>query len=327
MPSYLVTGGAGFIGSNIVETLLKQGDSVRVLDDFSAGRRENLAPFFDKIELIEGDLRSPDDCKSAAEDMDYILHHGAIASVPASVADPNRSHEINATGTLNVLMAARDAKVKRLVFASSSAVYGDQKAEMNNEELRTGALSPYAATKAAGEDYVRSFSNCFELETVSLRYFNVFGPKQDPDSPYSAVIPIFIDAVLEGKRPVIHGDGLQARDFTYVENNVRANILAATGDFKAEGQTYNIACGTSFSLLELLDGINRALGTDVAPEHVASRVGDIRISKADITRAKRELNYEVVVAFDEGLTRTIEWYKAQWEKENGPPMVPAIPAR
>ncbi len=314
MGNYLVTGGAGFIGSSIVEILLGQGDSVRVLDDFSTGYKKNLTAYADRIDMVEGDIRNPADCDKAVADMDYVLHQAAVPSVPRSVADPILSHESGITGTLNMLIAARDAKLKRFVYASSSSVYGDQESEWKTEDLKRSTLSPYAVTKAAGEHYLESFSTCFDMETVGLRYFNVFGPRQDPDSPYSAVIPLFINAVLEGRQPTIYGDGLQARDFTFVENNVRANILAATADFEAKGQVFNIACGTSYNLLELLDGINQALGTDVKPIHAEARVGDIRISKANITRAREEMGYDVHISFEEGLKRTIAWYKEAFAK-------------
>ncbi len=311
MASFLVTGGAGFIGSNLVAALVARGDDVRVLDDFSTGFRENLAAVASRIDIVEGDLASPEDCARAAQDMDYILHQGALPSVARSVADPLLSHTINATGTLNVLNAAQKAGVKRLVYASSSSVYGDQAVEYKHEGLPMNPQSPYAAAKASGEHYLRAFSNCFGLETVALRYFNVFGPQQDPNSAYSAVIPLFVNAMLDGKSPTIHGDGLQARDFTFVENNVQANIRAATGDFVARGQAYNIACGTSYTLLDLVAALNAELGTEIGAEHVKSRVGDIRISKADIGRAQQDLGYNVSVSFDEGLRRTIAWYREQ----------------
>ena len=309
MASYLVTGGSGFIGSHIVEYLVEKGENVRVLDNFSTGRRSNIEPFLDSIDLIEGDLRSTADCQRAVSDIDYVLHQGAVPSVPRSVADPLLSNEANVTGTLNLLIAARDKKVRRLVFASSSSVYGDQEAEYKSEDLKINPLSPYAATKAMGEHYLRSFSECFGMETVALRYFNVFGPRQDPDSPYSAVIPLFIKAILNGSRPTVHGDGLQARDFTFVRNNVHANILAATADFKPTGQAYNIACGTSCNLLELIDGINKALGTNVEPVFDEARVGDIRISKANISRASQDIGYKATTSLQDGLLETIAYYR------------------
>ncbi len=309
MANYLVTGGAGFIGSNIVEVLVERGDGVRVLDDFSTGFEANLADFASRIEVHRGTIASPDDCARACADMNYVLHHAALPSVSRSVADPLASHTFNATGTLNMLVAARDAGVKRLVYASSSSIYGDQPVDEKHEGLPMRPRSPYAAAKASGEHYLQAFSECFGLETVALRYFNVFGPRQDPNSPYSAVIPRFICAMQAGEAPEIQGDGLQARDFTYVENNVSANLQAATGDFDARGQAYNIACGTSYSLLDLVGAINDALGTSITPRFVAPRVGDIRVSKADITRAEQAMNYTVRVPFSEGLRRTITWYQ------------------
>lgn len=311
MANYLVTGGAGFIGSNIVEYLVARGDAVRVFDNFSTGRRQNLAPFLSKIDVIEGDLRQPEACARAVADMDYVLHQAAVPSVPRSVSDPVLSHDVNVTGTLNLLVAARDARIKRLVFASSSSVYGDQEADVKTENLRLNPMSPYAATKAAGEHYVRAFNVCYGIETVSLRYFNVFGPRQDPASPYSAVIPLFITAMLKGLSPTVHGHGLQSRDFTYVKNNVRANILAATADFEARGQAYNIACGTSYSVLDLVRHINSVLGIDLKPAHEPARVGDVLVSKADISRAQRDMGYEVSVQFEDGLRRVTEWYKGE----------------
>ena len=310
MANFLVSGGAGFIGSSIVEFLVNKGEPVRVVDDFSTGKRENLAPFLDKIEIIEGDLSDAEVCARAVRDIDYVLHQAAVPSVPRSVADPILNHRANVTATVNLLVAARDARVKRFVFASSSSVYGDQSQEVKTEDLPPSPLSPYAAAKAACEHYLQAFSSCYGMETVSLRYFNVFGPRQDPDSPYSAVIPLFITAIMQGRRPIVHGDGLQARDFTFVENNVRANILAATADFVAKGQAYNIACGESYNLLQLLDEINKAFGTHIKPEHTAPQVGDIRISKAGIARAQNDLGYSVAVPFEEGLCRTIAWYKS-----------------
>ncbi len=311
MAHYLVTGGAGFIGSSIADFLAAQGESVRVLDNLSTGYAKNLAHLERRIEFINGDIRDPEACSHAVCGVDYVLHQAAVPSVPRSVADPVLSHESGTTGTLNMLLAARDAKVKRFVFAGSSSVYGDQPGEFKHEEIMLSPLSPYAATKAAGEHYLQAFSTCFGMETVTLRYFNVFGPRQDPDSPYSAVIPIFIRLILREKSPVIYGDGLQARDFTFVENNVRANILAATGDFEAKGQVYNIAAGESYTLLDLVAEINSLLGKNVEPVFEPARVGDIRLSKADISRARADLRYQVFVPFREGIRRTIEWYAAQ----------------
>ncbi|HEO72443.1 MAG TPA: SDR family oxidoreductase [Candidatus Hydrogenedentes bacterium] len=314
MAHYLVTGGAGFIGSNIVAHLVEEGESVRVLDNLATGYRENIEPWLDSVEFMEGDIRDPADCVRAVAGVDYVLHQAAIPSVPRSVADPMLAHQANVAGTLNLLIAARDAGVKRLVHAGSSAAYGDQPGELKHEDMCPRPLSPYAATKLACEHYLQAFSACYGLETINLRYFNVFGPRQDPNSPYSAVIPLFIGALLEGKRPTVYGDGRQSRDFTYVENNVRANVLAATAPIEAKGQVYNIACGLSYSLLDLLDGIKSALGSDIEPEFAAPRVGDIRDSKADISRAKADLGYHVAVSLEEGLARTLAWYR---RKETG----------
>lgn len=309
MANYLITGGAGFIGSNIAEFLVLQGESVRVLDNFETGFRNNIDFLRGRVDLVEGDVRRPDNCARAVEGVDYVLHQAAIPSVPRSVADPMQSHEVNVTGTLNLLVAARDAGVKRFVYAGSSSAYGNQPGEFKHEDMRPAPLSPYGVSKLASEHYLQAFSACYGLETVSLRYFNVFGPRQDPNSPYSAVIPLFIMAILGGRRPVIYGDGGQSRDFTYVENNVRANILAATAAIPAQGQVYNVACGRAYTLLELLDGINAALGTRVEPEFAPARVGDIRDSKADIARAQADLGYRVTVPLEDGLKRTVDWYR------------------
>lgn len=309
MANYLVTGGAGFIGSNLAEALVARGDSVRVFDNFSTGFRENLAPLDGRIEILEGTLTSPDLCATAVGDMDYVLHQGALPSVARSVDDPAASHATNATGTLNLLTAAHEAGIKRFVYASSSSVYGDQAVEEKHEALPLRPQSPYAAAKASGEHYLRAFSRCYSMETVALRYFNVFGPRQDPNSTYSAVIPLFVKAMLAGQPPLVHGDGLQARDFTFVENNVHANILAATGDFAAEGQAYNIACGASYTLLALVAAINGELGTNIVPDHTEARVGDIRISRASIHEAERDLSFSVQVPFEAGLRKTIAWYR------------------
>ena len=259
MSSYLVSGGAGFIGSNIVEELVRLGHSVRVLDNFATGKRENIAPYLKQIELIEGDIRDEETCRQAVKDIDYVLHQAAMPSVPRSLKEPVTTTEINVMGTVKLLTAAAKAKVRRFVYAASSSAYGDQPVPVKNELLLPKPLSPYAAAKLAGEYFCHAYSNSMGIETVGLRYFNVFGPRQDPKSQYSAVIPLFITALIEGRQPTIYGDGLQTRDFTFVANNVQANILAATTEKPVSGRIINIACGTSFSLLDLMKAINEAL--------------------------------------------------------------------
>lgn len=309
MANYLVTGGAGFIGSNIVQALVARGDAVRVVDNFSTGHRGNMADWLAQVDFIEGDLRDPGICHRAAADMDFILHQAAVPSVPRSIADPLLCHEANVTATVNLLMAARDARVRRFVFAGSSSAYGNQAVPIKTEELALRPLSPYAAAKVACEHYLQAFATCYGLETVTLRYFNVFGPRQDPDSPYSAVIPNFIRAILRGEAPVIHGDGSQARDFTFVENNVSANLLAATADIPARGEIYNIACGQPVTVLELFEALRIRLGSTIRPTFEGARVGDVHTSTASIDRARKVLGYSVAVPFAEGLDRTVAWYR------------------
>lgn len=306
MTVYLVTGGAGFIGSNIVEELVRRGERVRILDNFSTGKRENIALFLEDIELIEGDLRHLDTVRQVMEGVDYVLHQGAIPSVPRSINNPLDTDESNVRGTLNLLVAARDAGVKNVVCASSSAVYGDTPTLPKIEEMKPSPLSPYAVSKLAGEHYCQVFYQVYRLETVALRYFNVFGPRQDPTSEYAAVVPKFVAAMLRGEQPVIYGDGEQSRDFSYVTNVVQANLLAATAP-GVGGQVFNIACGQRYNLLDLVVTINRILGTDIAPVHTAPRVGDIKHSLADITRAREKLGYQVEVEFEEGLRRLVTW--------------------
>jgi nucleoside-diphosphate-sugar epimerase len=303
---YLVTGGAGFIGSNIVEELVRRRAKVRILDNFSTGKRENIARFLGDVELIEGDLRCLDTVRQAAEGVDYILHQGAFSSVQRSIDNPLDTDECNVRGTLNLLVAARDAGVRRVVYASSSSVYGDTPTLPKIEDMKPAPLSPYAVSKLTGEHYCRVFYQVYGLETVALRYFNVFGPRQDPTSQYAAVIPKFVTAMLKGEQPVIYGDGEQSRDFSYVTNVVQANLLAATAP-GVGGQVFNIACGQRYNLLELVAAINRILGTDIAPVHTAPRVGDVRHSLADIARAREMLGYQVEVEFEEGLRRLIAW--------------------
>ncbi len=308
MANFLVTGGAGFVGSNIVGALVERGDAVRVVDNLSTGRRENMTDWLDRVEFLEGDLRDPAVCMQVSRDMDYVLHQAAVPSVPRSVANPLLCHEANVTATLNLLVAAREARVKRFILAGSSSAYGNQPVAVKTEDLALRPLSPYAAAKVACEHYLQAFATCYGMETVTLRYFNVFGPRQDPDSPYSAVIPNFIRALHRGDAPVIHGDGSQARDFTYVENNVEANLLAATATIPARGEIYNIACGGPVTVLGLYESIRKQMGVEMAPIFETARVGDVHTSVASIDRARQALGYRVIVPFAEGLTRTVAWY-------------------
>jgi len=308
MNTYLITGGAGFIGSNLAHTLVGQGHDVRVLDNFSTGRRQNLADIQDKITLIEGDLRSQETCRQAVQGADYVLHQGAMPSVARSVADPFTSNDTNTNATLNMLVAARDAGVKRFVYASSSSIYGDSPTLPKEESMIPMPKSPYAVAKLAAEHFCRIFYDLYGLETVCLRYFNVFGPRQDPGSQYSAVIPLFIKAIQAGKSPTIYGDGTQSRDFTFVENNVAANLLATIAPASdVAGEVFNLACGQRYTLLELVEILNDLIGTDIQPQFDTSRKGDVKHSLAAIGKAETQLGYTVQVDFVEGLRRTIAW--------------------
>jgi UDP-glucose 4-epimerase len=309
MAMYLVTGGGGFIGSHLVDALVNRGHAVRVLDVFSTGNRENLARVAGRVEILEGNLDCLDDVRSAMKGVDVVFHQGALVSVPRSVVDPLGTHQTCATGTLHVLQAAREAGVRRVVYAASSSAYGNSKAKVKSEADPTLPLSPYAASKLAGEHYCAAFTEVYGLETVRLRYFNVFGPRQAPGSPYSAVIPLFIEAMLEGRAPTVHGDGLQTRDFTYVDNVVQANLLAA-GAPDASGKVYNVACGQSASLLQVIAILNELLGTDIQPVHTDSRPGDVRHSLADISRARVELNYRPDIDLLEGLRRCVDHFRS-----------------
>lgn len=304
MAKYLVTGAAGFIGSNLVEVLVARGEQVVALDNLATGKLSNLSPFQSAIDFREADIGDESALAKALAGVDYVLHQAALPSVPRSIEEPLRSHESNATGTLKLLIAARDAGVKRLVYASSSSVYGDSPTLPKHEEMPTRPLSPYAVNKLAGEEYCKVFTRVYGLPTVSLRYFNVFGPRQDPKSQYAAVIPAFITSMLRGEAPTIHGDGLQTRDFTYVSNVVEANLLACHGE-GAQGEALNIACGEQLSLVRLVEGINRHLGTQIKPVFGPPRPGDVRDSLADITRARQLLGYEPRVSVEAGLKRTI----------------------
>jgi nucleoside-diphosphate-sugar epimerase len=306
MPLYLVTGGAGFIGSNIVESIVKRGGKVRVLDNFATGKRENLSAWMDRIELVEGDIRSFHLVREAVEGVDFILHQAALPSVPRSVKDPITSNEVNVSGTLNILEAARAEGVERVVYASSSSIYGDLETLPKTEDMLPKPLSPYAVSKLAGEKYCQVFTRLYGLKTISLRYFNVFGPRQDPNSQYAAVIPRFIRMIRKDEPPVVFGDGEQSRDFTFVENVVHANLLACeehTAEFS--GEVFNVACCRRVTMNRMIDFINRGLGKSVKPSFSPPRAGDVKHSLANIGKARQLLGYAVKVEFEEGLKQII----------------------
>ena len=311
--AYLVTGGAGFIGSHIAERLVRDGHTVRVLDDFSSGKETNLDSFRKDIEIINGDIRDADLVKRATRGVEIVFHEAALGSVPRSVVDPLTTHEVNMTGTLNVFLAARDAGVKRVVYASSSSIYGETPVLPKREDMIPQPLSPYALSKLVGEHYASVFKQIYGFEIVSLRYFNIFGPRQDPESQYAAVVPRFITALLNGKAPVVYGDGLQSRDFTYVDNVVNANLLASEAEGIA-GRAFNVACGGRYTLLELLARLKEILGSNIEPIHEAARAGDVRDSQASIEAAEQGFGYSASVNFDEGVRRTVEWYRSQLGK-------------
>lgn len=308
MSTYLVTGGAGFIGSHLAHALVERGETVRVLDNLSSGNRKNIEQIVHRIEFIEADLEDRSALEKALEGVDVVFHQAALASVPRSVEMPMATHAACVTGTVNLLDVARRSGVRRVVYGGSSSAYGDQPTPAKHERLLPTPLSPYAAAKLAGEYYCQAFTATYGLETVTLRYFNVFGPRQDPNGQYAAVIPKFITAILVGQRPTIYGDGKQSRDFTYIDNIIQGNLLAAEAP-AAVGRTINIACGKSYNLLELLAGINRALGTRVEPIFAPARVGDVRDSLADISLARELLGFEPAIDFEEGLRRTVEYYR------------------
>jgi len=308
MDKYLVTGGAGFIGSNIAEELVKRGYAVRIIDNFLTGKRENISSFLDKIELIEGDIRDYDACSRALEGVDFVLHQAALSSVPRSIKDPLLTNDINIKGTLNVLLASRDLGVKKFVFASSAAVYGDNSTLPKKEGNVGNPLSPYALSKLVGEKYCWIFSQIFGLSTVCLRYFNIFGPRQDPSSQYAAAIPNFITRMLKGESPTIFGDGEQSRDFAYVFNVVEANILASKAK-DVSGEVFNIGCGKETSVNSLVFKLNEILKEKINPSYDEPRPGDIRHSFADISKARKMLKYEPQVLFSKGLEETVLWHK------------------
>lgn len=306
---FLVTGGAGFIGSHIATALVERGDAVRVLDNLDTGSRDNLAHLGDKVEFIEGDITNPEAVAKAAAGVDVVFHEAALASVPRSVAAPLDTNAVCVTGTLNVLQAAKQAGVRRVVYAGSSSAYGNDPTPSKSETIAPSPVSPYAAAKLAAENYCRAFTETYNLETVTIRYFNVFGPRQDPEGEYSAVIPIFVSLMLKGKRPTIYGDGLQSRDFTYVSDIVRGNLLAADA-LGVAGQVINVATGKQFTLLDLVASINKVLGTKIEPIFADPRPGDVRESLADISLARQLLKFEPRVTFDEGLESSIEYYRS-----------------
>ncbi len=304
-----VTGGAGFIGSHLVRRLLQDGKRVRVLDDFATGKRENLSEIIDRIELVEGSVADADAARRALDGADCVLHQAAIPSVPRSIRDPQGSNEANVNGTLNLLCQARDLGVRRFVFAASSSAYGDTPTLPKQETMATDPISPYAVAKLASENYCRSFTRVYGLETVCLRYFNVFGPRQDPQSEYAAVIPRFITAMLDGREITIYGDGTQSRDFTYIDNTVDANMLAMNAP-DAVGLTCNVACGERFTLNELARQLGEIIGVEPRIQYVERKKGDVLHSLADISRARQLLKYEPRVDFREGLERTVASFQA-----------------
>ena len=313
MARYLVTGGAGFIGSSIVEELVQRGESVRMVDNLSSGKRANLEAVLDKVELMVADICDGEAMKRACQNVDFVIHLAALTSVPRSVADPDTTHRVNATGTLGVLLAARDAKVRRLVYAASSSAYGDTKTLPKVETMPPVPISPYGVAKYAGELYCQVFSRVYGLEAVALRYFNIFGPRQDPYSPYSAVLSKFITAVLKDEPPVVYGDGNQTRDFTYVANAVDATLRASTAPGTMAGEVFNVGTGGRHSLNETLAILAKISGKKICPKHEAERPGDIRDSLADISKGRRLLGYEPAVNFEKGLRLTYDWYKNNLE--------------
>ena len=310
MSKVLVTGGAGFIGSNLTESLLKRKHFVRVLDDFSTGKRKNLifGKEYPSLEILKGDICDLRTCKKAIKGVEYIFHQAALPSVQRSVEDPGTSNAINVGGTLNILLAAKEEGVKRVIYASSSSIYGDTPTLPKHEEMPPHPLSPYALQKYIGEQYCRLFYQLYGLDSVSLRYFNIFGPKQDPNSVYSAVIPRFIDALIHDRPPVIFGDGEQSRDFTFIENVVQANLLAMSSGH-LHGEAMNIACGKRISLNQLLKILKKILGSKLAPNYQEPRKGDVRHSLADIRKSKKFINYMPKVGTEEGLNKTVEFFQ------------------
>lgn len=311
MAKYLVTGGAGFIGSHLTEALVRAGHEVVVLDNLSTGHERNLAACRDRITFVRGSITDLDTLRRCCAGVDVVFHQAALASVPRSVDDPLASNEHNVTGSLNVFWIARETGVRRVVYAASSSAYGDTEVLPKREDMRADPLSPYAVTKFVGELYGRVFHHVYGLPTVGLRYFNVFGPRQDPRSQYAAVVPLFITRYLAGERPLIHGDGGQTRDFTFIDNVVAANLAAAAAPATADGRVFNIACGDRVSVKGLCGLVRDLVGSDMEPEHDEARVGDVRDSQADIALAARHLGWHPTVALAAGLADTVAWYRAQ----------------
>lgn len=310
MAKYLITGIAGFIGSSLAQTLLSRGDEVRGIDNLSTGRLENLAGFIGKVDFHEADLDDVDAVKRACNGIDYILHEAAIPSVPRSLLDPIGCNRASVDGTVNLLVAAREAHVKRVIYAASSSAYGNTPILPKQEDMIANPISPYAVAKIAGEYYMKCFYQCYGLETICLRYFNVFGPRQDPNSPYSGVLAKFIAQMLKGEAPTIFGDGQQSRDFTYVDNVVSANLLACSAPSNASGRVFNVACGASVTLNEVVTKLKRLTGYSGQTMYQPERTGDVKHSLADLSLATNFLGYEPAVDFDEGLRVTVEWYRA-----------------
>jgi UDP-glucose 4-epimerase len=319
MPKYLVTGVAGFIGSNIAHALIARGEQVRGIDNFSHGRRENLAGILEKFDFREGDITDFEAMRSACDGMDYVLHQAALGSVPRSLANPLASNHANVVGTLSVLQAARETGVKRVIYAGSSSAYGDTPTLPKREDMPSNPISPYAVSKYSGELYAQSFHRVLGLETVCLRYFNVFGPRQHPTSEYAAVIPKFIRQMLKGEQPTIFGDGTQSRDFTYIDNVISANLLACHAPAKSvSGRVFNVAAGKNYSLNEVYRLLQGLLGFKLPPLYSETRSGDVRDSLADTTPARQAMGYEPLVDFKDGLQRTVDWYKKESMMQTDP---------
>lgn len=314
---YLVTGVAGFIGSHLLETLLGQGHEVVGLDNFATGHQHNIEPFLSDFEFIEGDIRDLEACHRACQGVDHVLHQAALGSVPRSVEDPITTNEVNIGGTLNMLVAARDAEASSFVFAASSSYFGDTETLPKTDDMPPRPLSPYAVTKVTCEQYLKVFSELYGLNTVGVRYFNIFGPRQDPKGAYAAVVPRFLDILLSGDTPTIHGDGGQTRDFTFIDNAVAANLAATRNAEAAAGQVMNIACGERISINDLYGFLTEALEIDRPAQHGPARAGDVRDSLADISRAQALIGYDPAIDVRDGIHRTVAWFKEQWLRDNG----------